>query len=521
MHRVRPRLLAATLAAVLSACGGGGGGGTAGGGGVAEGLAPKSSYTADDVRHLLSRTHFGGTPGEEAAATAMGVPAFVTAMLSPPPEPALEAEARTHLWNKDDDVATKGLFPYWDAVPRWWLHVMIGTQHPFREELAFFWHDHFASSTAALDPSETRWMVDQVDLLRAQGAGNLRTLLLAIARDPMMLRFLDGVLNSAEAPNENFAREFWELFTLGVDNGYTQADIVEAARAFTGYRKRYDVSGLQFVEFDLDRHDAGEKTFLGATVPAQGTTDDFAAVVDVTLARRPVAEFVCRRLFEHFAHRAPSAALVAAMAQKLRDDGYELKPLLTALFRSEVFYADAAKAGLVRTPVQQVVGFARQTGLVPWDDVQDWEAPDGTPNTLRSLEGALYQAAQRPTQPPSVNGWPQDRQWLSAQGVLDRVNAVLEFTADRDDQAANGMDVLPLVPAGATAATAADALVARLRVRPTAAQRDLYVQYLDTDVDFDDQVVASPYAAAPADERRARLRGLLWILAQHPSSFVR
>jgi len=475
----------------------------------------------DDVRHLLSRTHFGGTPAEEAAATSMGVPAFVTAMLSPPTEGALEAEARTHLWNRTDDVATKGLFPYWDAIPRWWLHLLVETQHPFREELALFWHDHLASSTAALDPSETRWMVNQLDLLRAQGAGNLRTLLLAIARDPMMLRYLDGVLNSAEAPNENFAREFWELFTLGVDNGYTQADIVQAARAFTGYRKRYDVSGLQFVEFEADRHDPGAKAFLGATVPAQDATDDYAAVVDVTLAQRPVAEFVCRRLFEHFAHRAPSAALVAAMAQRLRDDGYELKPLLSALFRSEAFYADVAKAALVRTPVQQVVGFARQTGLVPWDDVQDWEHPDGTPNTLRSLEGALDQAGHRVSQAPSVNGWPQDRQWLSAQGVLDRVNAVLEFTADRDDQAANGMDVLPLVPGAATAATAADALIARLRVRPTAAQRDLYVQYLDTDVDFSDQEVASPFASAPVDDRRARVRGLLWILAQHPSFFVR
>ncbi len=491
-------------------------------GNVAESLASKSTYTADDVRHLLSRTHFGGTPAEEAAATSMGVPAFVTAMLSPPVEPALDAEARKLLWNKDDEAALRGQFPYWDAVARWWLHRMVHTQHPFREELALFWHDHFASSTAALDPSQLRWMVDQVDMLRARGTGNLRTLLVSIARDPMMLRFLDGVLNAAEAPNENFAREFWELFTLGVDNGYTQADIAEAARAFTGYRSRYDdMTGLQFVEFDPDRHDAGAKSFLGGTVAAQGTGDDYEAVVDLTLSNRPVAEFVCRRIFEHFARRTPSAALVADLAAELRGAGYELKPFLRTLFLSQAFYADASKAGLVRTPVQQVVGFVRQTGLVPWDDIQDWEHPQGAPNTLRSLDGALQQAAQRPTQPPSVNGWPQDRQWLSAQGVLDRVNCVVECTADRDDQATQGMDPLALVPPAADAAAAADALIARINVRATPAQRALYVQFLDAYVDYTDTEFPDPFANADAEERRSRVRGLLWVLSQHPSFFVR
>ena len=507
--------------AVLPGCGGGGGGGSGGGGGTGS-LAAKVSYSADDIRHLLSRTHFGGTPAEEAAAASMGVPAFVDAMLSPPAEPALDAEAKKLLWNKDDEEALKGQFPYWDAVARWWLHRMIHTTHPFREELALFWHDHFASSTAALDPSQLRWMVDQIDMLRAQGTGNLRTLLLSIARDPMMLRFLDGVLNSAEAPNENFAREFWELFTLGVDNGYTQADIVEAARAFTGYRTRYDgMTGLQFVEFDPDLHDPDPKSFLGGTVPAQNTGDDYAAVVDLTLANRPVAEFVVKRLFEHFARRSPDAALVAELAAALRADGYELKPFLRTLFLSEAFYADASKAGLVRTPVQQAVGFVRQTGLVPWDDIQDWEHPQGTPNTLRSLDSALQQAAQRVTQPPSVNGWPQDRQWLSAQGVLDRVNCVVEATADRGDQADQGMDPLTLVPNGADAAAAADALASVLNVRPTAAQRALYVQFLDSYVDYTDTEFADPFAGADAEERRSRVRGLLWVLSQHPTFFVR
>ena len=130
-------------------------------------------------------------------------------------------------------------------------------------------------------------------------------------------------------------------------------------------------------------------------------------------------------------------------------------------------------------------------------------------------------AGQRATQPPSVNGWPQDRQWLSAQNLLDRANTVVEFTADSDDQAAHGMDVLPLAGGAATATAADDALVARLRVRATSAQRDLYVHFLDTAWEWPGVEVDAPWASADAEERRSRIRGLLWILVQNPTWQVR
>ena len=139
---------------------------------------------------------------------------------------ALETTAAGHLVNTTDPVGLEGQFPSQQQVARYWLHLMINNPNPFQEVLAFFWHDHFASSTINLEGSATRWMVDQVNLWRKKGNGNLRQLLLDMSRDSVMLFFLDGVLNTKSAPNENFAREFWELFTLGVDNGYTQADIV-------------------------------------------------------------------------------------------------------------------------------------------------------------------------------------------------------------------------------------------------------------------------------------------------------
>ncbi len=484
---------------------------------LADSLAPKALYSDDDVRHLLSRTHFGGTAAEEATVKAVGLAAYVDAMVNPPTEPALEAEAEKQLWNKNDAPGLEGAFPQHDQPARWWLHLMIGTGHPFRDELALFWHDHFASSTAPVDSSQTGWMVTQIKLLRGGGAENLRDLLVAMSRDWMMLQWLDGVLNTKEAPNENYAREFWELFTLGADNGYTQADIEESARAFTGYRKRYEVgSALQIAEFDPLRHDPTAKTIFGHVIPGQSVTDDVAAVVDLTLAHRPAAEFISRRLIEHFVERTPSDALVSAFANLLRDANWALAPALKALFRSEAFYAVKARTPLVRSPVQELIAFTRATGLVGMDAIQDWEAPDGSPNTLRTLDVSLYQAAQRVTQPPSVNGWPQDRAWLSAQNLLDRANAILGSTSDSGDQAAAGIDVLSLLPAGADGPTAVDQLTARLRVVATPAQRVFYVTYMDTDLDASKVEVSSPFLAATNTQKRERIRGLLWILAQHP-----
>ncbi len=155
------------------------------------------------------------------------------------------------------------------------------------------------------------------------------------------------------------------------------------------------------------------------------------------------------------------------------------------------------------------------------DKLEDWDAPDGSPNTLKTLDQVLYQAAQRLTQPPSVAGWPQDRAWLSAQNVLDRANAILASTSDSDEQTVAGVDVLTLVPAGADGTGAVDALVARLRVRATPAQRAIYVAYMDSGLNLANVEVPSPYAAADATARRARIRGLLWILAQHPSYATR
>lgn len=488
-----------------------------------ENLAAKTTFTDDDIRYFLGRTHFGGKASDFDTVKAMGIPAYVDQMVEYGATPSLDAEAFKYLLNTSDPVGLEGKFPNQQQVARYWVYLMTANPNPFQEVMAFFWHDHFASSTAPLEGSSVRWMVDQVQLWRMQGNGNLRSLLLSMSRDWIMLAWLDGVLNTKFSPNENFTREFWELFALGVDNGYTQADIVLAAKAFTGYRTRFDaVTNLEYVEFDKNRHDAGAKTILGVAVPAQNLTDDFKAVVDITVDTRPVAEFISKKLFEHFCYEAPSQVPTDAMAKMLRDNTYELKPLLKTLFKSEAFFSARSQAGLVKGPVEHLVGFVRSTGLLPIDPKSASDPAGAPPNMLRTFEGGLGNTAQRPTQPPSVNGWPVGEQWLSAQNMLDRGNVVLSCIGDRNDQTAAGVDVTTILPpvAQRTAPNVVDTLAALLNVKITPSERTTYITYLDTAMQSG-VVVPSPFDGSNPAHISERVRGLLYILAQHPTYAIR
>ncbi len=487
-------------------------------------LAAKASFSDDDLRYFLGRTHFGAKASDVTAVQAVGLPAYVDQMLTFADTTALEQAAHGQLLTTDPTTSTTtDKFPSHAQVARYWLHLMVTTPQPFQEVLAFFWHDHFASSTAALETTATWWMPTQINLWRTQGAGNLRTLLLAMARDWIMLEFLDGVRSTKTAPNENFAREWFELFTLGVDNGYTQADILQAAKAFTGYRTRFNAGGWQEVAFDTSRHDATAKTLFGVTIPGQNVTDDYAAVVNATVDQRPVAEFICRKLFEHFCYEQAGDLPIAAMAAKLRADGYELAPLLRTLFKSEAFFSARSKAGLVKGPIEHVVGFIRATNLAPIDAPQVGDAVGTPANTFRTLDTWVTTLAQRPSQPPSVNGWPVTEQWLSAQNMLDRANTVVQCIRDRTDQTNAGVDVTTLLPPPGqrSAPEVVDALATLLRVTLSASERTQCIDYLNSQAGAGGVPTPSPFDASNATHVSERVRGLLYILAQHPTYAIR
>jgi hypothetical protein len=497
---------------LVSACGGGGGSPPSGGEPPPDpstSLAPKSSFDADDLRHFLARTHFGVKPSELEAVEAMGLPAYVDAMLTlPTPGSApVDQQADLLLVNPTDPPGLQGGFPTHGQLGQWWAWLMQRTTTPFQEVVAMFWHDHFAASNAGLEADRTYWTKAHVNLWRSQGTGNLKSLGVAMARDWLMLEWLDGLLSTDEAPNENFPREFFELFFLGVDQGYTQADIVEAARAWTGYRRRSNVAtGQSFVEFDPTRHDAGDKTIFGVLLPGQNRTDDYQAMVDITFAERPVEAFIARKILEAFCYDAPPAEVVDGLGAILRQSGWELRPVFRTLFLSEAFYSSRAKAGFVKAPVDHMLGFVRSTGL--------WSQE-------RAMDTGLTLLGQRPTQPPTVNGWPVGTAWLSAQQMVDRANGVNFVLGQRAFQAGLGQSAGQLMPPGTpSSAEVVDALLGVMNLEASASEHAAYVTYLDTRV-VGGVPTPDPFDPANPSDVDLRVRGLLYVLSQHPTYPIR
>jgi len=509
-RRWRACAAAVSFVIVLSGCGGGGGagpdlGGGGGGGPGATSLVAKTTFTADDIGHLLNRTRFGPAPADLAAVQQQGVPLFIDSMLILPMNTPLEAQV-------DADEIEDPLFPDEHELVRWWLRLMQENPNPFQEVLALFWHDHFATSQEILGGDKKHWWLTHLNVLRHGGTGNLRTLLTQLAQDWTMLEWLDGVRSSDNAPNENFAREFWELFTLGVDNGYTQADIIQAARCFTGYRTRFDdVTERSRVEFDVNRHDTGDKSILGRTVMGRSGAagaSEYADMVNLTLAERPVAEYIVGKLFAFLCYPNPPAEVIEPLAALLRAADHELAPVIATLLKSEAFYSATSKAGLVKSPAEFALGFVRATGMRTHMD---------------DLDAALSDAGQRPTMPPNVAGWAGGALWLSAQSMVERANLVRECLAHRSSETQTGLDLRTLLPAGAlsTSLEAVDALATLLRVRLSASDRTALVTYLDTQREGGGTIVASPFNAANDAHIVERVSGLLYVLAQHPTYHVR
>lgn len=477
-------------------------------------LAPKAPLTDDDLRYFLDRTHFGFSQAHYDLLTGAGLSAYLDAIttITPAQTAQLEADATT-AYLPDPD------FPSAAGLARWWLYVMLLTPNPFQECLALHWHDHFATSQAVLDEAARYWFSAHMNLLRHGAAGNLRTLLLALARDWAMLEWLDGIRNNGSSPelvNENFAREWFELFCLGVDVLYTQQDIVEAARAFSGYRARFDpVTGQLFVEFDPARHDPGDKTVLGVLIPGQNLTDDYEAMVDLTLAARApgtnvsaCGRWIARSLLRYFCMEDPAPNLMDELAAQLESGGWELQPVLKTLLQSEAFFSAVARVGFSRPPVHMALGFIRSTNLI------------GDP---RALDNAFTLMGHRPTMPPVVDGWPEGPAWYHAQGMVDRANVLDYLTVGaKGIQDALGLSAAALLPhPTATSAEVVDALAQRLRVTLSPDERTELITYLDTTRTTEGVVVPDPFDPANLAQVEVKIRGLLWILGQHPTYQLR
>lgn len=293
----------------------------------------------------------------------------------------------------------------------WWLDRMQQPDRMVEERLTWFWHDHFATSVVKV--REPYLMNRQHVTLRTHATGNFADLLKAVARDPAMLVYLDGITNAADERNENFGRECLELFTMGRDGGYTQDDVVAASRAFTGWV--VDLPGRPFsgrlerltgvqpwdAVFVARRHDDGVKTLLGVT-----GAFDLDGALDVILAHPATATFVARKLYRELVGLDPDDDVVASLAKGFRRD-YEILPLVADIVQRPEFTADGAVRAKVRTPVEKLVGI-RQAG----GPASSAAPRNSSPGSAGVVAKALRAMAYVPFVPPNVGGFPKGSRLL-------------------------------------------------------------------------------------------------------------
>jgi uncharacterized protein (DUF1800 family) len=302
-------------------------------------------------------------------------------------------------------------------LQRWWFTRMVFTRRPFEEKLTLFWHNHFA--TAASKVPDVLMFI-QNEMLRKNGLGRFDDLLLSVAKDPAMLVWLDGITSISGAPNENFARELQELFTMGIKDfvtgeaNYTQDDVREIARAFTGLKINLPNPSkpFNFVTFlNTPEHDYGPKTIYGQT--ANYTGDD---VVTLIAARRATARFLVKKLFNFFVYSLNTDGSDSATVEKFADvymnNDHSIEALLRAIFTSDEFFSQRALFGLVKSPVELVVGAALMLGAR--------YRPGTFRNNPNPFASFSYFLGQELFNPPDVSGWTHGLGWISTATLLNR-----------------------------------------------------------------------------------------------------
>lgn len=395
------------------------------------------------ARHLLERAGFGGTPAEvsrlaqmtaaeavrylvyfEGASEPQSAPFAHSGIFDegldpfPPSRPAttkLAEQTGEALGIKVKPGGNRPLQPivnkffYWlrasrletDRVAQWWAERMLTSPRPLQEKMALFWHGHFATNEDKV--RDYRKMLQQLELFRSEGLGNFGELLVAVAKNPAMLAFLDAGVNVKGAPNENFAREIMELFTMGVGH-YSEQDIREAARAFTGW----NFKGLEFT-IDEEKYDDGTKQFLG-----QSGNFDGVAIINIILEQDVTPRFIATKLYRFFVADDVSPELANALGEQLRQHHYELKPFLETLFLSQAFYAENNIGSRIKSPVELVISTYRKLGLTNLPGAPDFNL----------LTGSL---GQRLMHPPTVAGWSYGRSWITPSLLIERGNFALDM----------------------------------------------------------------------------------------------
>ncbi|XOV85658.1 MAG: DUF1800 family protein [bacterium] len=401
---------------------------------------PDERWNSANAGHLASRAGFGAslaerealgrlTPGQAVQRFVQGLdinplPPFQPSDIFDPgldpfpaSRPALTAQAKAQGHGLGVTVKPAGNRPlqpvvdrffYWlrasyletDRVAYWWADRMLTTAHPLQEKAALFWHGHFATNEDKV--RDYRKMLQQLQVLQQHGLGDFRTLLIEVAQSPAMLAFLDAGVNTKDSPNENFAREILELFTMGVGH-YSERDVQEAARAFTGWH----YNGLEFV-VNVEHQDAGRKRFLGT----EGDFDGIA-IIDIILQQPQTARFLAAKLYRYFVNEDLAAENEAQLGRVLQSVNYNIGEYLSVLFRSNDFYQPHNVGSRIKGPVELMVSTYRYLGL---------QSVPGVPDFNQQSQAL----GQRLLHPPTVAGWSHGRSWITPSLLFERANFVLD-----------------------------------------------------------------------------------------------
>jgi len=364
----------------------------------------------DEARHLLARSGFGSpSPHAIEKILPLSYEAAVDQLLNGvrkkamTPLPKFHTKPMDRRDRKTKDMDAKTRRAYQDQINEdqrqlryWWIQEMLDTPSPFTEHMVLFWHSHFVSEINKVRFSQ--WAHEQNASFRKFAIGDYRKLLIDVSIGPAMMIYLDASKNKKNKPNENFAREILELFTLGEGQGYTEEDIRESARAYTGWM--IDSDTAEFV-FKLWSHDDGVKNFLGRSGQFDGID-----VIEIILEQPRVAEFLAEKLWREFVSLTPNRAEILRLAKIIRDHKYNLKPMMRALFMSPDFSNPKNRGSLIKSPVELTIGTLRLLGLKSTEFKKIW-------NHQKQLGQDLFR-------PPDVKGWRGGMNWISSTTTLRR-----------------------------------------------------------------------------------------------------
>ena len=360
----------------------------------------RGRFEARQAERLLWRAGFGPRPGDAKELAKRGLKAAVLSLLTRPKGRAKLRGPRPH----DDDGLPLAPGDAWGHDLLWWLDRMVRSDQPMVERMTLIWHDWFATG----DVGQSRLNLAQNELFRRHALGSFSDLLLDVTIDPAMLAWLSGNENTKRSPNENYARELMELFTIGAGSGYTENDVREQARALTGWTNDWDDDlGMVNFRYEAERHDSGSKSVFG-----KSGAFDWRDACGLCLDHPAHKGFVVDRLWSYFIPTPPPKKTKAEL-KRIYAKGHGVRPVIERILMHPSFYEGPR---MVKPPIVQIAGMLRARRSPITTDSWTWIADD---------------AGQRLFRPPNVAGWDEER-WLDTARLSGRWSAAARSTQESE-----------------------------------------------------------------------------------------